>query len=184
MKKWLFNPFIYIAGVRSLIIGLVVMAITALICSFSHTHFNGLLQIGSRDTAAWRYFFEGFVVWLIPVIVFYVAGLIFSKSSIRLIDVAGTFALARWVMLFSAFTGFGMNLPDMNHHTIDDLIKAITPSFIALGLVSLVCMVWMIALLYNAFVISCNIRKEKSVVLFIICLLIAEIAARLIIHFI
>ena len=106
MKKWLFNPFIYIAGAQALAIGFVFMIITAIICWFSQLHFNGLLQVNTHSSTFLAYFIEGFLCWAVPVLLFYIGGRLVSRSHIRLIDVAGTFALARWVLVFMAFTGF------------------------------------------------------------------------------
>jgi len=97
MKKWLFNPFVYIAGARSLVIGWVIMLITACICMYSHTHFDGVLDAhNGRVTLASMYFIEPFTDWICLVLALYLGGIIFSKSTIRFIDVAGTLALARW----------------------------------------------------------------------------------------
>ena len=183
MKKWLFNPFIYIAGTRSLIIGLAIMIVTACVCFFSHTHFNGLLQEQFHAAPVWSYFLDAFIDWSIPVIIFYAAGSIFSKSSIRFIDVAGTFAMARWVMIFVAFTGFGIHMADVETTSIDEVVKSITPTAVLLMFLGLICMAWMIALMYNAFVISCNIKRGNAAGIFIVCLLITEILSRTILYF-
>ncbi len=44
MKIWLFNPFKYIAGAKALLIGLALMLATAVIASFSLTHFDGVID--------------------------------------------------------------------------------------------------------------------------------------------
>jgi len=180
MKKWLFNPFMYIAGTKSLFIGLAIMAATATIGFYSHTHFDGVVDMhNGRISALPFYFWEQLIDWGTVVVIFFITGKIFSKSSIRFIDVAGTMAMARWVAIFSAVIGFGINAPNVMPHSTDDILKVITPSFVLFGLLSLVFIIWMIALMYNAFRVSCNMKGSQATGLFILSLIIAEIISKL-----
>jgi hypothetical protein len=182
MKKWLFNPFIRIAGTRALIMGLLMMAITAVVCYYSTTHFDGVIDAHTgRATRMYVYFIEPLVDWGLVTLLFYIAGKIFSRSSIRFIDVAGTQALARWVMLFTAAIGFFVVAPD-TAHGVDELVKSIQPSMIIIGLVEMVFAIWMIALMYNAFTISCNLKGGKAIGIFIVTLLAAEILSSFVLH--
>ena len=185
MKKWLFNPFVYIAGTRALVIGLSAMLVTAVIAFYSHTHFDGAIDMHfGHNSAISKFFLEALIDWGCIVVTFYIAGLIASGSSIRFIDVAGTTALARWVLVFPALIGFGIHAPAATPKTIDEIMSAITPSFIALSLFSLVFIIWMVALMYNAFSVSCNLKGSKSALSFIIGIAVAEVVSKLIFHFI
>jgi hypothetical protein len=183
MKKWLFNPFVYVAGERALFIGIVAMMATAVVGYFSHTHFDGVIDMhNGRISPIGVHIAEQVIDWLCLTIILYIGGLIFSSSKIRLIDVAGTMALARWVMIFPAIIGFGIHAPDAPPKMLSDVMKMLTPTVIALGLLSLLFIIWMIALMYNAFTVSCNMKGGKATGVFIVGLIIAEIAASLIIH--
>jgi hypothetical protein len=183
MKKWLFNPFVYVAGERALFIGIVAMMATAVVGYFSHTHFDGVLDIhNGRISPIGVHIAEQVIDWLCLTIVLYIGGLIFSSSKIRLIDVAGTMALARWVMIFPAIIGFGIHMPAEQPKMVSDALKLVTPSMVALSLLDVVFSIWMVALLYNAFSVSCNMKGGKSAGVFIAGLAIAEIAAWFIIH--
>ncbi len=182
MKKWLFNPFIYVAGSRALITGLVLMVITAIIAFVSHTHFDGVIDVHtSRNPAPLAVsFMEQIVNLACVIILFYAAGLLFSKSSVRLVDIAGTLSLARWPMIFVAIIGFGLIAPASD--SLKVVMESITPLHILLSIVSLLLSIWMIALMYNAFTVSANIKGGKALIVFIACLLIAEISAHIILH--
>ena len=185
MKKWLFNPFIYIAGTRALLIGVSAMLVTAIIAFYTHAHFDGVLDlhfghISSMSTV----FLEALIDWGCMVLVFYIAGLIASGSSIRFIDIAGTMALARWVMVFPAIIGFGIHVPATTPKTIDEIMSSITPSFIVLSLFGLLFIIWMVALMYNAFSVSCNLKGSKAALSFIAGVIVAEIISKVIFHFI
>ncbi len=185
MKKWLFNPFIYIAGTKALIIGWAAMLGAAVIGYYSKTHFDGVLDAHSGHAAPmWFYFEDALVDWSLLVVIFYTAGSIFSRSSIRFIDVAGTFALARWVMIFVAIAGFGVYMPGPNQPvSMEEMMKRVmTGPVIVCGLLSLALVVWMVALMYNAFTTSCNLKGGKAVWSFIIGLIIAEVLSKLILH--
>lgn len=184
MKKWLFNPFVYIAGARSLLIGWAFMLVTALICCYSKTHFDGVIDLHTgMSTSFHAYFFEAFIDWGCAVLVFYPAGAIFSASSIRFVDVAGTMALARWVMLFPAIIDFGIApVPNPATHTMEEVIAAVTPLSLALGLVSAVFSIWMIVLMFRAFSVSCNMKGGKATGVFIAGLVVAEVISKIIFH--
>lgn len=182
MKKWLFNPFIYIAGARALIIGWAIMAVTAVIGYYSHAHFDGAIDMHVGRIAAMPvYFLEQLVDWGSVVLLFYFAGLFFSKSKIRFVDVAGTLALARWMMIFPAIIVFGIKAPGAIH-TIDDAMKLITGTTIIFGLLIVVFAIWMVALMYNAFKVSCNMKGSNATLIFIAGLIIAEILSHFILH--
>ncbi len=185
MKKWLFNPFIYIAGARSLIFGWAVMLLTAFIGHFNKVHFDGVIDLHSgRETPIWFYFADQFIDWGCATLVFYIAGRIFSRSSVRLIDVAGTMALARWVWIIAVIIDvcFIPSLPE--NGSIQDIINSIGFVFIVGAFLMLIILVWFVALMYNAFSISCNLKGNKATGVFIVCLLIAEIISKIIFHFI
>ncbi|MVN20847.1 hypothetical protein [Mucilaginibacter arboris] len=175
MKKWLFNPFIYVAGWQALGLGLLLMAITCVIAFFSQTHFDGGIDV---------HFGAGFPLlvcaleqlnaWLSTVIVFSAAGFILSKSAIRIIDIAGTMALARVPMILAAVIGFvpALHQVDLNH---------ISANFLIWSLIALLFSIWMIALMYNAFTVSCNVKGNKAVVGFIVSIILAEILSKIMI---
>jgi hypothetical protein len=186
MKKWTYNPFVYIAGGKALIIGLAVMILTATIAVFSQVHFDGAIDmhIGSPLSTPMA-FLEPLVDWICLVLSLYIIGRIASDSSIRFIDVAGTLALARWPFMFNALLGF-LPVPKFNLQTMDlhYIIAFITnPAVIALMVISLPLVILTIALMYNAFAVSANLKGGKSIGAFIGGLIVAEIISKVILHY-
>lgn len=175
MITFLFKPFIRIAGVQALLLGLLVISITAVVCSYGHCHFDGLLDthIGAPKPML-VYFCESLIDWFSVSCTFYVAGLIFSSSKIRIIDVMGTSALARWPMLLLALISL---YPFHQPKGIHD----ISVGLICFSLVALVFTIWMIVLLYQAFVISCNMKGGKAIGSFIGAIILAELFSKFII---
>ena len=177
MKSKLFQPFFYIAGAKALLVGLAAMALTAFIGYFTHTHFDGLLDVHAAGpvaaTSILYYFGEQFIVLVCGSVVFYSIGLMFSKSSIRFIDVAGTMAFARWPMIFPAIAGAMVTKP------FKDINDVFTAPVIITGIISLVFTIWLVALMYHAFSVCCNLKGTKAVLAFIGALLLAEVIDKL-----
>lgn len=171
MKTWLFNPFTYIAGSRALAIGLAIMLATLPIAFYSKTHFDGAIDahIGAETPFLW-YVIEQLLAWGSLVLAFFLAALILSKSKFRLIDIAGTVALARAPMLLVAIAGFLPGFQNAKPGQPDALL-------LISALVILLPAGWMIALLYNAFTTSANIKGTKAIGGFVTAIILAEILA-------
>ena len=185
MKKWLFNPFVYIAGTRALGIGLGAIIVTAIIAFFSHTHFDGAIDVHFGPSSPFiNYFLEPLIDWACLIASMYVLGRMASDSSVRFIDIVGTFALARWPFFFVSFLGFIPTPVIDPKASIDVLInQVLSPSVIIQGLISLPFIIWSIALLYNAFSISANVKGGKAVWSFIGGLIIAEVISKIVLAY-
>ena len=48
LSQWLFNPFTFVAGLKALLLGLIIISLSAFICSLSNTHFDGVLDVYFR----------------------------------------------------------------------------------------------------------------------------------------
>jgi len=179
MKKWLFNPFIYVAGGKALAAGVAAMAIAAVAGYATSTHFDGVLHMSPGwHTPLWIFFAEQITCWLSVTIVLFAGAAIFSPSKTRIIDMAGTQALARWPAIAIAALGAGVHIPKAL--TPEALASAITPLTIVCLLLTLTFIVWMVALFYNAFRVSTNMKGGKGIAVFVIGLLLADTLSRII----
>ncbi|HOZ88475.1 MAG TPA: hypothetical protein PL029_11995 [Bacteroidia bacterium] len=193
MKKWLFNPFETLAGWSALIIGLGVIFITAVIAFYSNTRFDGVIDFHiTTSTSLSGNITEGLIDWLCLSLFVYVSGLLFSRSSIRLIDVAGTQAMARFPCMLAAVFSFFFFNNNVLHYFKYKLLNTgqpvqITGSDIllfSLGMLSTFLMLgWMIVLMYRAYCVSCNMKGAKAVFSFVACVIFAEILSKILISF-
>jgi hypothetical protein len=175
LSKWLFNPFIYVAGEQALFIGWAGMLAASVVSYFSKTHFDGAIDIHFGASGKYLWFLgEQLIAWFSVVVVLYPLGLIFSKSRIRLIDVAGTLAMARVVTLPVALMGF-LPIYPVN---LDNPVKLMLSVVL-----TIIPAIWMVALMFNAFSVSANIRQGKAVACFIVGILIAEILSKTLIFY-
>ena len=186
MISILFNPFKFIAGVKSLIAGILMILATACIGFLSHTHFPDLISVKLCPSFPLCYFIiQSLANWLIFSIILYLGTIIFSASSVRFIDIIGTQALARYPYFFASFTGFfsnsynlfskyilwkGLHYGNPVNLTTGNVIIAVS-----LMIFNLLTTIWMITLMFNAIRLSANLKGTKSVVLFIIVFIISII---------
>lgn len=185
--KWLFRPFTFIAGTKALILGLIVMALLSILGYVSGTHFDGAIDIhyGPTVGSGLPYIVHAFYQaggWLLLTVVFYVTARIVSKSSVRLIDMAGTLALSQTPLLLAALWGFApiahIDLGNAGALQLDELQKILLDSIHIIWLNAVVVIipaVWTLILKYNAFSVSSNLKGYKGITVYCIALLIAEI---------
>ncbi|GET22108.1 YIP1 family protein [Prolixibacter denitrificans] len=185
MNKF-FNPFRYIAGGKSLLAGLLILFLTAVTGYFSHTHFPDLISIKlSPAFPLWYFVVQVFTNWLVISIVLYGLALIFSSSSVRIIDIFGTQALARFPYFLAAVTGFFSAMSKFGRYILYtrfhqgepvDLTSTDVILVVFLMMLSLFLSIWTIILMYNAFRISANVKGGKAVALFITAFIISMVA--------
>ncbi len=192
---YLFRPFTYIAGVEALGIGLVVMAALSVLGYYSGTCFDGALDIHyeakSGSSLPWLiHLFMQLSGWLSFVLVAWLAARIMSKSSFRLLDLAGTMAMAKAPLLLAALWGFTpiahLDLGELNTITMQRMIDALLQNIPALMVnlfIVLLPVVWFVILMYNAFSVSTNLKGNRGVEIFFVVLVVAEIISKVILHY-
>ena len=189
LGQWLFNPFRYIAGFPALCVGLVIILLSAFIASLSDMHFDGVLDVhGGKSGPLWIFLAEGLIDWLCMAVMLVICGLLFSRSSFRPIDVFGTQALARWpclltslVVLPQGFRRYGAYLT-WKYSQIGSAVTVEKMDILFFGLGSMIILlmiIWMVALMYRAYVVSCNVKGGRAIGSFIGSLIIAEILSKL-----
>lgn len=185
----LFNPFYFVAGVKALLIGLLLILAAGLLGSLSNTHFDGVLDTHTGAAAPlWIFIIEGIINWVCLAIVLAALGLVVSGGRFRIIDVFGTQALARWptiilslLMMPDAVRRFSAQVLEMftnpkGHITLN---VADTAVFAIVMLASLPVICWVVYLMYKSFSVSCNVKGGKAVGLFIVGLLGAEVLSKI-----
>jgi len=184
LSQWLFNPFRFVAGYKALLLGLVIILVSAFFASLGNTHFDGVLDVHmGLEAPLWCFFAEGLINWMCMVILLFFFALIVSRSSYRTIDILGTQALARWPYLVTAL----VMLPDANQRFVEYLMSKYTQTtpivainytdmfiFAFIMILAILMMIWMVALMYRAYAVSCNIKGAKGIVTFIVSLVLAE----------
>ena len=166
--KWLINPFERIAGWQALGIGIVVMALTAIFGKMNGVAFSGVIDVRAGGHSFTAAFAMQAVNLLVLSLMMWFAGFCFSKSKVRIVDVAGTMALSRTPMLLLVIICFIPIVPS----SLYDI-----PRMIVFSILGILAIIWMIALMYQAFTVSCHMKGSKGVISFIGTLILAEIVS-------
>jgi hypothetical protein len=190
LQNWLFNPFKFIGGEKSLLIGSLFILISGIAGWANGTHFDGLIDIhqGKRMSIV-IHLSEGFINVLIISILLYLAGVILSKSKIRFIDVAGNMAYARFPYLLPVLLGFlPLDLDEISKRINNSVVQnPMKPEFsgddlallLIISLVTLTVTVWYISLMWKAYVVSVNLKGTKAVISFILAVVLAEVSSKI-----
>jgi hypothetical protein len=180
-----------LAGSKALFLGLAILLLTSFLGSLSNTHFDGVLDAHTgRGVPLWLFFAENLINWLSMVLFLLLSALLVSRSHWRFIDVLGTQALSRWPTLLTALA----MLPDANRRFGAYLMSKLNQSgasmtisaadtviFVISTLIALLMIIWMVALMYRAYAVSCNVKGAKAVVTFIISIILAETISKIVI---
>ena len=172
MKKMLINPFERIAGWKALAIGLCFISLTAILGHMNHLLFDRITYVTFRQHTLGMAFYAQAINLALVSLAMWIAGKVFSKSRIRMIDVLGTMALSRAPLLMIALAAF---LPFFSH-IISNLNQIIF--FVFLCVVP--SMIWTVVLMYKAYSVSCNLKATRGILSFAGALLIAEMLSLII----
>ncbi len=189
VQTWLFNPFHYVAGWAALAVGVACILVAGAIGALSETHFDGVLDFHTGKAAPfWLFLGEGLLDWMAMGILLWPLGRMLSSSRVRALDVFGTQALARWPVIITAllallpgyrrasqslplrFAGAGGAFPDA---LVDWL------AFGAALAGGLIMLVWMVALMYRAYAVSCNLSGGRAAGSFVVAVIFGEVLSKL-----
>jgi hypothetical protein len=186
---WLFNPFIYIAGWQSLMLGIAAILAAAYIGSLSHAHFDGVLDMHQGNPAPlWFFISEGLMDWLALGIILLVFGKFISRTKFRTLDLLGTQAMARWPMIITSLIVYPIAFRNASSRIVESLRNpSATISFadeemilfFISSFVILLIVCWFVVLAYRSFSVSCNVSGGKAIATFIAGILIAEIISKI-----
>jgi hypothetical protein len=193
-RKWttlLFNPSVYFAGWNALGKGMGCMGLAMLIGQASGAVFDGVLDMHLGGKWSWPAPLFVLIDWLCLSAVLILCGKLVSKTAFRVLDVFGTQALARWPTVLMAL----ITLPPAFRNYSRELLAQVTRNplqlpplnadalyFFGATLLMLPLIVWMIALMYTAYAVSCNVRGVRAGLSFTAGLILAEILSKIAIH--
>lgn len=190
----LFSPFTYIAGGKALTTGVIIIAVSGVVCYFGNCHFDGLLDahFGSiKKSSFLLYIVEGFINWVVLSVLITLSARFIAASRYRAIDVFGTLALARSPYLIIALISLIPGVGRYAQYTglkILNMETSITPApqdiylFYAATIIMIVMIIWAVILMYRAMAVSCNTGGGKKTIIYFVILLIAgEVISKLVI---
>ena len=191
-RRWLFNPFYYIAGGKALGLGICfILATGVFVLLGDSVRLIGVLDfnLGVKPQASILEIFSwGLISWIVMGILLLIGGKIISKSRVRTLDVIGTQALARFPYLVTAiltlhpgtkrFAQLFESGAQWQTHPTDVAV------FVLTVFVGIIMAIWMVSLMYRAFAVSCNVSGGKAISVFVAALILGEAISKFIVIFI
>ena len=186
VARWLFNPFVRIGGEQALAIGLGVIVVSGLVAAAGGVHFDRLLGFRAGYSVSWWVpVVEGLVNWSVISMLLVPVSLLVAPRTVRLVDIAGTQALARIPLLLAALASVPALVRDGDVELFTAAVEGRMPTLTAAclaslvaGLLGLACFIWMIWLMWKAFAVSCNQRGARAVAIFVVAVIAGELATK------
>ncbi|MBN2287730.1 MAG: hypothetical protein JXQ83_00260 [Candidatus Glassbacteria bacterium] len=190
LRLWLFNPFHYVAGGKALAIGAGCIIASGLVAALSNSRLDGVIDFHSGppvQNPAWLPVSDGFLAWVLMGVLLLIGGKVISRSRVRVLDVFGTQALARFPHLITALFAL---IPGARRYSQNLQVKLLASGaplqaypmdgflFILTMIVAVLMTVWMVVLMYRAFAVSCNVSGGKAVGVFIAALILGEVISK------
>ncbi len=190
MKTILINPFEKYSEKQLIISGSIITLIGSLIAMLFNARFDGVLDLHFvRDSSFTQALLDNLInIIVLSLFLFAVSQLINQRT--RFIDILSVSIISRTPYYLLP----ALNINDSiqiageeiqkitENNNMDLLLNSGTIVILLFALLSLAFLVWYIGLLYNGFKVAANAKGTKSIVLFAIALLFAEIASKYIIH--
>lgn len=191
MKFSIFNPFNRIAGLRAFAIGLPIVLLASILGYLTHIHFDGVLDSHmSPEGTIYLFLAEGLIDLICLLMVFCISGIIISGFHFRFVDMLGTITLSRAPMILNPVAALlfpqqrmtdYLNYVYLNTGDPVTLTRMDIIGFIISVLVIMFVIIWVVALLFNAYKICVNKKGVKLVASFIISLIVAEVISKILI---
>jgi hypothetical protein len=185
MKTLLLKPFERYSETRLLLVGLAAFAVGTVLSKVFNTQFDGALDVHFSASISWTQSIINNVVNVgCLTLVLFAAGKIINHKT-RLVDLLATVLIARipfYPLVFCnignrAFTSGDEILQATLHQT--PISAASIVMLVVIALSTLILLVWSVSLLYNGYKVSVNGKGAKAIVLFIVAIIVAEIASKL-----
>ena len=185
VARWLFRPFVRIAGAPALVIGLGVIVVTGLAAGAGENHFPGLAGFRHGHTGSvWIPVLQSLVNWSVISVLLLLVSRLVAPRTVRFLDIAGTQALARAPLLLAALAALPAPVREANEALLAAAAEGgmlMPPAeslqvSVAAGVVVIAAWIWMIRLMWSAFAVSCNQRGARAVAIFAAAVVAGELA--------
>lgn len=192
MKTILFHPFERYSERILLSVGLAAAALAVVAGSYFDVRYDGVLDLHFAPDSTAKDLAIDLTVDLGSLFVFLFAAAKWINRKTRAIDILSTVLVAKIPMYLPVFLNAGGKMTVIGEDIMEQANAQQSFSLDALSMTVLIVfiillllfMVWSVALLYNGYKIAAHAKGGTAVILFIAALLLAEIASKILLHFI
>ena len=179
--RYIYNPFEKIAGWQALIYGLIIACLSGWIGKQAGLMFDGAIDAHFGNEVS---YYQAFMMLFIDIAcvgaVMYLAGLLVTRN-FRFIDLLGTMTLARAPYLVLSLSGLFVTIPETAELLANPYQVFTNPGFLVFIILTFPVLVWVIALMYNAWKVSTGAKGSKMIITFIAGLFVAEVISKILI---
>ena len=156
---------------------------SGLVAAAGGVHFDGLLDFHpGYSVSFWVPVVEGLVNWSVISALLVLVSLFIAPRTVRVVDIAGTQALARFPLLLAALACVPAPVRDGNAELVaaaaDGRMATPAAASLVAGLLVVACAIWMVWLMWKAFAVSCNQRGARAVAIFVAAVIAGELATK------
>ena len=191
MMKLLFNPFERYSEKQLVFIGITSTIIGSLMAIFFNARFDGILDLHFVEKVE---IYEPIIDLLIDlfclVLILFLIGRYINKKT-RIIDIISATLISKIPFYFLLF----QNINNLSFKITDKLAKSLLTKNYSLetittsemtylffcGIINLVLVIWSITLLFNGFKTATNAKNTKSILLFIVAVILSEVVSKILI---
>ncbi|TPD69721.1 hypothetical protein [Flavobacterium microcysteis] len=192
MKKLFFNPFEKNSETRLLVFGLIITAIGSYLGYLLNGRYDGVIDLHfTKNTTLAQPFIDNLInIVSLFAVLFLVGKLINSKT--RIIDILSPILISRIPFYLLTFFNFRNYISDVTASIVEKLDLKAMPTELDLSpvsmillmlfaMISILCLVWFIILLYNGFKIATNCKTIAHKLYFALAIVAAEIISKILI---
>jgi hypothetical protein len=192
MKKLFFNPFEKNSETRLLIFGLILTAAGSYLGYLFNGRYDGVIDLHfTKNTTLVQPFIDNLINIVSLFAVLFLVGKIINTKT-RIIDILSPILISRMPFYLLTFFNFRNFISDATASIVEKLnLKAIPTeldlsplSMILLmlfAMISILCLIWFIVLLYNGFKIATNCKTSMHKLYFALSIVAAEIISKILI---
>ncbi len=188
--KILYNPFERYAESGLLLLGSIALLLGSGLGYVFNSHFDGALDLHfAHEVTWWMPLVENLIALASVFLLFLIFGKFINKKT-RAVDVLAFSLIARIPIYLATFT----NINNISLKTTEEILPLledptgglpILPLLITLVLaaVGILCLVWMIALLYNGFKVATHGRRRNLIAGLVLSIIIAEALSKFVLAY-
>ncbi|MBU2998071.1 hypothetical protein KO500_16640 [Cellulophaga baltica] len=192
MKTILFNPIKKYQENKLLIIGIIATLLGSCLAYVFNARFDGIIDIHFVESINfWQPLLDNLInISLLSILLFFLG--IYINKKTRFIDILNSSLISRIPLCFVPIFNTGTTIEKINTTLLNTLttdkipdLSSIPVSFFIIltifSLVSILILIWSIALLHNGYKVATNAKEIKHIVLFFMCVIVAEIISKILI---
>lgn len=190
MKTVLFKPFERYSEKILLLVGVVFTVVGSFLGSIFHSRFDGVLDMHIVSSAPFYQVLIDNLINVFCLVLFLFLAAKYINRKTRLIDILTASMIARipyYLVVFGNINGVVGKASEevmllINPEMMGEVDTSNLLVVIGFGLLSILFLVWYLALLFHGYKVASNAKGKTPIILFILSVLLAEVLSKVLIY--